>query len=453
MATGSTERRYMEPALETAEPAALRQLQFEKLKTLLELTWARNPFYREHWQKAGADPRRIRSIEEFTATIPVVRKRDFMADQELDPPFGRRHAYARSLGEPLMVCTTSGTTGQGVEVHAQTMDEMRRGNRVYGYLFRWAGLKRGDSIFLNWPITMLGGGRIEFGAIEGYDLTVYPVGNYDVQRKLDLMARFKPDSIMGTTSYLGHLAMASPARPPVPGLKCLFGGGEGGGFSWFERLQEQWQAPVFNHFGATQTRTDFMFPCERGIGTRDHPAMLHCIDPYFLLEVIDPATGKQARDGEAGEITVTSLFHTETPLIRCAMSDRAVYRDSRYCSCGRPFTGIEIGTVSRIDDMKKVKGVNIWPQALDDVMFHLDEIDEYQIVLSSSDTDSDLATARVMPKRALGAEQAAALAQGLGERLRQRLGIRFQVELLAPGALARSEYKARRWIDERSRMK
>jgi phenylacetate-CoA ligase len=239
----------------------------------------------------------------------------------------------------------------------------------------------------------------------------------------------------------------------VPGIKCLFGGGEGGGFSWFERLQEQWQAPVFNHFGATQTRTDFMFPCERGIGTRDHPAMLHCIDPYFLLEVIDPATGKQARDGEAGEITVTSLFHTETPLIRCAMSDRAVYRHSRYCTCGRPFNGIEIGSVSRIDDMKKVKGVNIWPQALDDVMFHVEEIDEYQIVLSSSDTESDLATARVMPKRVLGAEQAASLTRQLGERLRERLGIRFQVEMLAPGALARSEYKARRWVDERSRMK
>ena len=194
-----------------------------------------------------------------------------------------------------------------------------------------------------------------------------------------------------------------------------------------------------------------MFPCERGIGTRAHPAMLHCIDPYFLLEVIDPATGRQVKDGEAGEIVVTSLVHTESPLIRCAMSDRAVYRAPAYCGCGRPFSGIEIGTVGRMDDMVKVKGVNIWPQALDDVMFDLKEVDEYQVVLSSTSTDSDVATARIMPKRAIEPDRSASFVEHAGRKIRDRLGIRFEVELLPPGALQRSEYKARRWVDKRTR--
>jgi len=450
--TPPPDRRLLEPRFEQADPAAIRAHQFREVTALLEATWRRNDFYRDHWAAHGADPARVRSLEDFTAMIPVVRKRDFMADQERDPPFGRRHAHARSLAAPLMVCTTSGTTGQGVEVHAQTVDEMHRANRVYAYLFRWAGLARGDSVFLNYPVTLLGGGRIELNGLQGYDLTVYPVGNYDVGRKLELMRRFKPDAIMATTSYLGHLAAASDAQPPLPGVKALFGGGEGGGFAWFERLQAQWQAPVFNHFGATQTRVDFMFPCERGIGTRSHPAMLHCIDPYFLLEVVDPATGRQVADGEAGEIVVTSLIHTETPLIRCAMGDRAVYRAPAYCSCGRPFSGVEIGSIGRLDDMKKVKGVNIWPQALDDLMFHIPEVDEYQIALTSSASDADVATARVMPKQAMAADRQAAFREDLSRRLRERLGIRFEVELLPPGSLARSEYKARRWIDQRTRM-
>ena len=156
------------------------------------------------------------------------------------------------------------------------------------------------------------------------------------------------------------------------------------GFSYFERLEEQWGVPVFNHYGATQTWVDNMYPCERGSGSRAHPGMLHNIDPYFLLEVIDPDTGRQVADGESGEIVLTSLVHTDVPLIRCAMGDRAVYREPSYCPCGRPFVGVEIDTIARMDDMMKVKGVNVWPQAVDDVMFNLPETDEYQIVVSSN---------------------------------------------------------------------
>ena len=260
-----------------------------------------------------------------------------------------------------------------------------------------------------------------------------------------------PDAVLATTSYLAHLAAVADTMPPSPGLKAVFGGGEGGGFSYLERLQEQWGVPFYNQFGATQTRVDHMYPCERGIGTRERPAMLHNIDPYFLVEVIDPETGRHVPDGEAGEIVVTSLIHDEIPLIRCAMSDRAVYHDPGYCDCGRPFCGVEVGTISRMDDMKKVKGINIWPQSVDDVMFAERQVDEYEIVLTTDAGAADVATARVMPKSAIAADQQAAFAQAIADRLRRRIGIGFAVEVVAPGTLQHSEYKARRWKDERGR--
>lgn len=441
---------------ERGDRASILAYQLDQLKSLMTKTWVTNGFYRNHWRDhwqaagGGADINTdINSLEDFAARIPVVRKADLMVDQEQLPPYGRRLEHALGMNASLMICTTSGTSGQGVEIHAQTLEEAVLAQQVYAYLFRWAGLVAGDRVFLNYPITMLGGGRIELNGLEGYGLSVFPVGNYDVQRKLELMQRFKPKAIMATTSYLGHLAAASGLKPPCDSVQVLFGGGEGGGFSWFERLQADWGAPVFNHYGATQTRVDNMFPCERGLGTRDHPGMMHNIDPYFLLEVIDPETGRQVADGEAGEIVLTSLFHTDVPMIRFAMGDHAVYRVPRYCDCGRPFCGIEIGTVARTDDRQKVKGVNIWPQAVDDVLFNTPQIDEYQVVLTSSATEADIATLRIMPLADVPAEQLASYPQTLSAALHARVGIHFDVELLNPGALARSEYKARRWIDER----
>ena len=164
------------------------------------------------------------------------------------------------------------------------------------------------------------------------------------------MHQFRPHAVQATSSYLGHVAAVSDPAPFRPELKALFGAGEGGGFSWFERAQEQWGVPIYNQYGATQSRVDMMYCCERGIGNRQKPGLLHNIDPHFVLEVVDRSTGRQVAEGDSGEIVLTSLLHTDVPLIRCAMGDQAVWHDHRYCSCGRPFAGVEIGTISRLDD-------------------------------------------------------------------------------------------------------
>ena len=443
------EQRFQNYSLETSNREVVRALQFERLQNVMDAAWATNRFYREQWAAAGVHSSCIKSIEDFTARIPVVRKHDFMADQEEHPPFGWRHEHAISKGEQMVICTTSGTSGQGVEVHASTESESRMATEVYAFGFRWAGLMPGDSIFLNYPVTLLGGGRIELRGAEGYGLTVYPIGNYDAARKLELLERFQPDGIMSTTSYLGHLAAVSQTLPPSSKLKTMMGGGESGGYAWLERLTEQWDVPLFNHYGATQTRVDHMFPCERNIGSRTTPGMLHNIDPYFLMEVVDRNTGDQVSDGDEGEIVVTSLFYKDVPLIRCAMGDRAVYHEASYCPCHRPFCGVEIGSIARIDDMKKVKGVNIWPEAIDDVLFGFDNIDEYQITLDSDKTEADLATIHIRPYDKPEAQNDAAFINSVATALQKRMGINFVVELGLPGSLPRSEWKARRWIDNR----
>ena len=442
------EPRYFDPELERASPEAIRVLQLERVKLLLEKTWSVNGFYRDYWRAAGVDLDNIKTLQDFTARIPSVEKRHFVEDQSEQPPYGRRLEHAMSLHEPLIICTTSGTSGQGQEVHAQTVTEFNVTQEVYAYGFSWAGLKRGDTVFLTMPITMTSGGRCEYHGALGFGMTVYPAGNYDVQQKLNLLRRFQPAALLGTTSYFAHLAAVSEEQPPSAGVQTLIAGGEHAGFAWFERLEEAWGARVFDRYGSTQSGNDHAFACEYGIGTRERLGTLHNTDPHHIVEVVDAETGRHVRHGEEGELVITSLYRTDTPAIRIRLRDRAIWHEPGSCRCGRPFSGLEMCSIGRIDDMKKVKGVNIWPQAVDDALFALKEVDEYQVLLTSDPTVADVATVKVMPR---DDHDESELSQRVASSLRDRIGINFVVEMVPPGTLQHSEYKARRWIDERHR--
>jgi phenylacetate-CoA ligase len=443
------ERRYVDPVFERAEETEIRKYQLGKLRSLIDRTWRNNAFYRDFWTSRGARRVTIDSLDAFHAEIPIGRKADLVSDQAADPPYGKRLAAVARRRRPFLLFTTSGTSGQGVELHATTHAERRRAYGISKYLYRWSGLTRGDSIFLCYGISLLGGGRIELYGLEDYGLTVFPVATYGVERKLELMEKFRPDAIICTTSYIGHMSAVGRGRGKLHRPKVLFAGGEGASYSWFENQQEIWGAPIFNHFGATQTRVDHMYPCELGIGTRARPGVMHNIEPGFYVEVIDPASGKHVKDGERGEIVVTSLIHTDFPLIRHAMGDVGVYRTPRYCPCGRPFIGVEVGTVERLDDMKKVKGINVWPQAVDEALFLHRGVDEYQVIVARDAGEADTITLQVMPKPDVAADQLGPLCQRIQDDLRRRIGIGFEVVSVPPGELKHSEYKARRWVDRR----
>jgi phenylacetate-CoA ligase len=445
---GGPERRINDARFELASPEAIRAVQQRKLQALVHFVWATNPFYREHWRAGGVQlDRDTDSLEAFAAGVPWVQKGDFLADQAAHPPYGRRFEHALSLGERLDFYTTSGTSGQGTEAHAQTVRELAEMERVYAYGFRWAGLAPGDGVALTLPITMLAGGRVEMQGAIGAGMTVYPLGSYDAQRKLELIEQLRPRALYGSSTYFGHLG-AVAGEDAFESIEVLLCGLEGVGFSYFHQLEQRFGARAFDRFGCAQMRSDFMFTCEHGIGSAERPGVLHNIDPYVLLEVIDPETGRHVGDGEFGELVVTSLYHLDNPLVRCRLRDGGVYRAPGSCSCGRPFAGVELASIGRVDDVKKVKGVNIYPQAVDDLLYSFAEVEEYRVLLRSSAELADLATVQIMTRAPLPEDEREGFAHTVAGALRERVGIGFAVELSAE--LPRSEYKARRWHDERS---
>jgi phenylacetate-CoA ligase len=441
--------RLIEAQYECGDREEILALQLTRVQRLLRYCWASNPFYRDIWRQAGVDVERIASIEDFTARVPTVGKPDFVADQLSAPPYGRRHAGALQSGEQLVVTTTSGTSGQGQEIHLQTGPEFDGTAKLYSYMYKWAGLEPGDAFFLAMPVTMLTGGQVEYQGAVMYGLSMFPVGNYDAQRKLDLVRRFRPRGILANTSYLGRLASLLDESADL-GVASLISGGEGSGIEWLRRVGDAWGATVYDRYGSSQAGCDHAFSCEQGIGTPERPGLLHNVDPYFLIEVIDPETGKHVADGELGEVVITSLYHLDTPLIRCRIGDTAVYHEPAYCSCGRPFMGLEAASIGRADDMKKIKGVNVWPAAVDNVVFQYDEIAEYQMLLTSSADGLDESVVRVIPSASMRSEQWSNLEQRLARHLHARIGIRFGVELLSGEGLDLRDVKARRWIDERA---
>ena len=436
--------RIHDKTIELADPGEIHALQTTRLIDVVRHTYATNGFYRELWDERRIDIDHVDSLDSFRA-LPMVDKKAFVVDQERHPPFGQRLAPALALGERLELYTTSGTSGQGVEVHAQTEREMAAMVEMYNYLFTWAGLNPGDVTLLTLPITMFAGGRVEWQGATGYGLTVLPAGNADATTKLNLIERFRPKALYGSTSYFGHLLAVAERSQVDSSIEVLLTGLEGVGFSYLEQLGAGWGATVADRFGATQVRADWMFTCEHGIGSAARPGLLHNLDHFVLLEVIDPETGRPVADGEFGEMVVTSLYHLDNPVIRCRLHDGGVWHQADYCSCGRPFAGVEVASITRTDDVKKIKGVIVFPQTVDDVMFSFTEVDEYRVTLSSGSSMADEMTVEIMTKNHVADD----FAETVRARLRERIGLHCSVTCVSD--LPRSEYKARRWHDLRAR--
>lgn len=443
-----TLRRIHDNAVESLTRDELDALQLDKLKNLLSHVSKHNPFYSRMWQDAGVDVTKVKTLDDIR-NLPTVEKSQFLADQIANPPYGTRLGSLISLKEPSDIYTTSGTSGQGTELHAQSLRELADMERMYSFYFAWAGMKRGDSVLLTIPITMLAGGRCEYQGAVGAGLTVLPVGNYDGAKKVEHIDRFKPTALYGGSSYFAHMATLMDGRAKDSSITTLLTGMEGVGLSFLKGIEEQWGAKAAERFGCAQMRADFMFTDEHGVGEPGKPGVLYNMDQFVLLEVLDPVTQLPVADGEFGELVVTSLYHLDNPVIRNRLRDGGIFRKGGYLKGSRSFNGIEVASIGRLDDVKKVKGINLYPQAVDDLVFSMSEVEQYEVVITSTPSFSDEIALRVQLKSEYPENSFSPLKNRLTAAIKERMGINFKVELA--NEIPVNEYKARRWKDLRVR--
>lgn len=452
MASTTIQPHYWNKAVETMPRERRRAWQWEQIQALLTQV-SPNEFYRQRFAAAGVNPGKIRSAEEFSALVPYLTKRDLLEDQNTHPPYGQRLMVPES--EISQAWITSGTSGVGQEVHALSEEDVRRGAEHCFYALTWAGMQPGDLNLVGWPVATMAGGLVLFEALRRFRAHTMLVQIFDSKTKIERMRTFQPHYLWVTPVYLTRLSTLCEEmgfRPwrDLRRLKGVFISTGSYPVEWAERMQEFWGAPLYDVYGTTQIGTMFGATCEEGVVHEGKRGCFHFIDHWALLEIVNPETGAPAQYGEEGDVVVTTFSRVATPLLRFRHGDRVRLLPSDYCRCGRTGLCLEAGTIARYDDMIKAKGVNIWPDATDTVLFGYPEIDEYNArVYVDQGAGREEIDIRVAFKNGTAEARRKAILAQLPGQLRERAGVGMEVREVAPEQIERFEYKAMRWTDER----
>ena len=202
-----------------------------------------------------------------------------------------------------------------------------------------------------------------------------------------------------------------------------------------QRIEESWGARVIDHHGLTEVGP-ISFECFEG------PGFLHLNEHEYICEVLDPVTLSPAADGQPGELVVTNLGRAASPAIRYRTGD-IVVRRAGPCACGRALARIEGGIIARTDDMINIRGVNVYPTAIESVVRQAPEIVEFRSVVSHAGA---MRTLSIEIELTPSAGDAPAIVSRVRRDLRDALGLSVPVQVVPPGALPRFEMKARRFV-------
>lgn len=399
----------------------------DRWNALLDRVRERVPFYRERLP-AG----RLASLDEV-AKLPFTTKDDLRDHY----PFG---LLAVPAEEVVRVHMSSGTTGKPVVTGYTRSDLDLWADRMARVLE--AGDVSSSDVFQNaYGYGLFTGGFGFHMGAERIGCTVVPTSSGVTQRQVMLLRDLGTTVLTCTPSYALVLAEAvgrSAARDELR-LRVGFFGAE----PWTDGMRQEIERGLgleaFDIYGLTELGGP-------GVGVECHRHDgLHLFEDHYFAEVIDPETGAVVPPGRPGELVLTSLRRHASPVIRYRTRDRTVLIDEP-CSCGSPFRRIR-KIRGRTDDMLVVRGENVFPSQIEEILLEVSGLTgNYQLVVDREARQLDRMQVRVESRE--GADQVG-LRQRAEERIRETIGLTVPVTVLAPGALPRSEGKAKRVIDLR----
>lgn len=411
----------------------LRETQWIKLYALLEkILYSDNFNSRRLRERNIANlASDIKSLDDFIARVPFTLKDEVLKDHLDHPPYGTN--FTEPLSRYTRFSQTTGTsTGQPMAVidTPASWDAMLA---CWRQVYRAAGVKPGETIFFAFSFGPFLGFWTGFEAA-ARDCVVIPGGGLSTKARLEMIAHYGATVLCCTPTYA--LRLGENIGPPSGvvlnqiKIKRVIVAGEPGGClpTTRTRIRDLWGgAQVFDHHGLTE-----IGPVS--FEDADHPASLNVMEDAYLAEVIDPASGLEIMDGEEGELVLTTLDRTTSPLLRYRTGDWVC----KHVINGRLY--LEGGVLGRTDDMAVIRGVNIYPSAIENVVRRFPEVAEFQVEQRKVDAMDDLT---LLVELEPGVDEE--VLGRIQERLRDTFTLRIPVKPSPPGSLPRFDFKARRW--------
>jgi len=412
--------------------------QSNRLAQLLRHVYGRNPFYTRKLDTAGLRPESL-TFPRDLSRLPLTTKQELMADQQQTPPFGT------NLTEPIAQYTrynqTSSTTGRPLR-WLDTNESWQWMLECWKAVYAGARVDARDRILFPFSFGPFLGFWTAFEAGCQIGAQCIPAGGMTSHARLKMVEQLQPTVVCCTPTYalrLLEVAREMPNRAldlARSSVRALIVAGEAGGSvgSTRERIERGWGARVIDHHGLTEVGP-ISFECW------ESPGGLHLNEAEYICEVLRPESGIAATDGERGELVITNLGRAASPLIRYRTGD-IVVRTTAPCACGRVFARLEGGVLTRVDDMVTVRGVNVFPTAVEAIVRRFPEVAEYRATVATKGSLREL-TLEIELVPAVDGES---VPSRLNAALSEALGLSVPLRVVESGMLPRFEMKGRRFV-------
>jgi phenylacetate-CoA ligase len=437
------ESQFWNPKTETLERDQLHALQLAKLQRVAEWAAARSPFYGASFKAAGFEPRQLKTLADVER-IPFLTREAWMTSQAEHPPFGE--LAVASADAAVRLHTTSGTSGKQPLRALDSRKDWAWAAEMWCYALWGAGVRSNDIGYVAFGYGSFIGFWGLHNGLEKIGALTIPGGAQTTPNRVKQIIDFGATVVASTPTYALRLAQEADGMGidlKTSPVRIIILSGEPTPESTRQLIEEQWGAIALDSAGMTEISTIFMFE------PADKPGGCHIIEDHFIDQVVDPATGRELPYGEAGERVTTSFGRSIIPLLRYRTSDLVVKIPHTAATSGRTFDIYQGGIIGRVDDMKLVRGTNVYPRAIEGIVRLHADVDEFQIEITREGARDEI----VLRVETVGSFEADAW-PALEEALRLDLadaheGLRFHVHRAEPGALPRYELKARRLTDSR----
>ena len=429
----------MDEIIEFIPPDKLKELQLSRLKGVIERVYQGSNFYQKLFQENNIHPSQITSLKDI-CRLPLVTRADLRANF----PYG---FLCVSLEEVVRLHTSTGTTGKPKAIFF-TQNDLEASAKLIARAMKITGACQRDVFQNMMSYGLFTGGLIFHYGAEKLGLLVIPAGTGNTERQIELMRDFQTTIVHLTPSYALYLAdviedLGLNPRDDLH-LRLAYLGAEPHSEETRARVEEIFGIKAYDSYGLSEMNgpgVAFECPYQQG---------MHLWEDSFLMEIIDPDTGEPRREGEEGELILTSLNREAMPIIRYRTGDLTyIYPES--CPCGR--THRRIARIKgRVDDMFILRGVNVFPSEVERILMGIPEVGRnYQIVLEREKSKDKMRVRVEVEKRFFDGslEHLRALEQRIKSKIKTEILVTPEIELIEPGSLPRTSGKSRRVIDRR----